>query len=117
MSVSSIGSLGFYLSAEIPFDLASVGRTYYLYHAGYWYTAPSYWGPWLTMPQRRFPTAPRRYRYELIRDLRDLEYRKPMHESEPYPGHWHHLGEKAKRHRRAEREERRWAFNSLRSSQ
>jgi hypothetical protein len=71
------------------------------------------------MPQRRFPPALSRYCYELIHDLKDLEYRKFMRDLEHYPGNWHCPEGKPKERRRAdreereEREERRWAFNPL----
>jgi hypothetical protein len=82
-------NLGFYVSVDIPYDIAYINNGYYLHNGGYWYVAPSYWGPWSSVPQRRLPLGLRKYRYQQIRHFRDQEYRVFQHDREHYRGNWY----------------------------
>ena len=82
--------LGFYVSVDIPYDIAYINRGYYLYSGGYWYLSRSYWGPWSFVSQRRLPSVLRTHRYEQIRFFRDREYKVFLHDREHYRGAWHH---------------------------
>lgn len=104
-------ALGFYMSVDVPYDIAYVDGGYYLYSGGYWYFSRVYWGPWSIVPLRRLPAGLRRYRYQQIRELREHEYQEYVHDRGHYRGNWHRpvaLREE-RRHERAEerREERR----------
>jgi hypothetical protein len=99
--------LGFYLSVDVPYDIAYINRSYYLYSGGYWYLSRTYWGPWAVVSQHRLPSGLRRYRYEQIRNFRDRQYQVYMHDRERYRGTWYHPTEVRKAERRMEHKEQR----------
>ena len=83
-------NLGFHVSVGIPYDIAYINNSYYLYRGGSWYLAPSYSGPWSMVSYRRLPPPLHRHRYEQIRHYRDHEYRSYLHDRDRYRGNWHH---------------------------
>ena len=104
--------LGYYVSVDIPYDIAYIKNRYYLYSGGYWYLSTSYWGPWSFVSQRRLPIGLRKFRYEQIRLFRDREYQVYMHDRNRYHGTWYRPSggrepERRVEHRDERREERR----------
>ena len=99
--------LGFYLSVDVPYDIAYIDRNYYLYSGGSWYLSRTYWGPWAMVSQRRLPSGLRRYRYEQIRNFRDRQYQVYLHDRERYRGTWYRPSEVRKVERREEHKEER----------
>jgi len=82
-------NLGFYVSVGIPYDIAYVDNSYYLYRGGNWYLAPAYTGPWNIVSYRRLPPVLHKHRYEQIRHYRDYEYRSYLRDRDHYRGNWH----------------------------
>ncbi|WP_156915959.1 YXWGXW repeat-containing protein [Desulfatirhabdium butyrativorans] len=67
--------LGFYVGVDVPYDIVFMSGRYYLYQGNYWYSAPSYNGPWNAIPHGRLPPVLRKHKPEEIRYYRDHEYR------------------------------------------
>lgn len=82
-------NLGFHVSVGIPYDIAYLNNSYYLYRGGYWYLAPSYTGPWTVVSYRRLPPLLHKHRYEQIRYYRDYEYRSYQRDRDHYRGNWY----------------------------
>ena len=82
-------NLGFHVSVGIPYDIAYINSSYYLYRGGNWYLAPSYTGPWNIVSYRRLPPVLHKHRYEQIRHYRDYEYRSYLRDRDHYRGTWH----------------------------
>ena len=99
--------LGFYISVDIPYDIAYIDRRYYLYSGGYWYLSRAYWGPWSLVSQRALPLGLRKHRYEQIRLFRDREYQVYLHDRGRYRGAWFKPEGREPERRTERREERR----------
>ncbi len=71
-----IPNLGFSVSIGSSQDIISYGDRYYINHNGRWYVAYNYRGPWILVREGRLPREIRRYRWDDIRNFRDVEYRR-----------------------------------------
>lgn len=96
--------LGYYVSAA-PYDMAYIGRSYYLYRDGYWYMSSSYAGPWTFARGRMIPPELRRYSYSEFRVYRDRACHNERWEHRGWErgGRWHDRD-----HDRWERHANRW---------
>lgn len=116
--------LGFSAAIGTPYDIFSVGATYYLNQGNVWYRSRAYNGPWVSVSYNSLPHQVRRYPVERIRVIREVEYRRHGHRNhhdngrhrgwEAERGHgrgYEHLADNRrwdKRDERWERNERRW---------
>jgi len=101
-------ALGFYVSVDIPYDIAYLEGGYYLYSGGYWYYCASYRGPWSIVPLRRLPAGLKHYRYQQIRDLRNREYQEFLRDRAHYRGSWHRPVPPRQEQHREERRHQGW---------
>jgi hypothetical protein len=91
-------ALGFYVAVETPYDLVFDDGRYYLWSNGFWYAAPYYNGPWVSVQAGRLPPRLHRFRYEEIRRHRDLEYHAYLRDKNRYHGRWY-VPEERREHR------------------
>jgi len=100
-----VPDLGYYVAVGTPYDIAYVGRDYYLYSNGCWYRSPYYGGPWRVAAVKLLPPLLVRYDVREFRQYRDREFRRYEHDREHYRGAWHRP-EARREERREERRER-----------
>lgn len=99
-----VPDLGYYVAVGYPYDIAYIGRYYYLCSNGYWYRSPYYGGPWRMAAVRTLPPLLVRHGLGEIRHFRDLEFQRYARDREHYRGQWHRPEV-----RREERREERWS--------
>ena len=81
--------LDFYVSTGIPYDIAYVGRDYYMFWHGGWFKSPFYNGPWKAVTPQMLPRALVKFNKDQVRLYRDKEFKKYSRERERYRGKWH----------------------------
>jgi hypothetical protein len=81
--------LNMYVAVGVPYDLLYNGRDYFYYYRGYWFRGPYYDGPWTYMPRRAYPPAFVSLRIDFVRQHRDIEYRRYLHDRGHYDGRLH----------------------------
>ena len=78
---------GFSVAEHGPYDIIFYRNFYYVYHNGYWYRARQNRGPWIIVKENHLPPDIRRHRWEEIRRVREIEYRKRDRERQEYREH------------------------------
>ncbi|HEY3307695.1 MAG TPA: hypothetical protein VGJ93_04515 [Desulfuromonadaceae bacterium] len=81
--------LEFYVSTGIPYDIAYVGRDYYIFWHGGWFKSSFYNGPWTAVTPQMLPRALVKYNYDQVKFYRNKEFKKYSQERERYRGKWH----------------------------
>lgn len=78
--------LGFYVAVGLPYDLFYAGKSYYLFHDGYWHRARHSRGPWVIINHRDLPPGLRKHKIDRLRYYRDREYEIYRHDERNYRG-------------------------------
>jgi len=71
-----VPNFGFSVIVGSQHDVILYDNYYYAFQNGIWYGAGDYRGPWIIVQESRLPSRIRMHRWDEIRRMRDVEYRR-----------------------------------------
>lgn len=72
--------LGFFVAADVGYDMFFHGNLYYLNTGNVWYASSYYNGPWSTVHYRTVPSILKKHKIKYIHRYRDESYREYRYE-------------------------------------
>lgn len=99
-----VPDLGYYVAVGTPYDMAYIGRDYFIYSNGFWYRTSYYGGPLVRVERRMMPPLLVRHNLRDFRRFREAEFRRYDRDRDHYRGQIHRP-EVRREERREERHE------------
>jgi len=84
-----VPELGYYVAVGIPYDIAYIGQSYYMFSNGRWYCTAYYGGPLVIVGKRLLPPLLARHSLVAFRHFREAEFRRYSHDPAHYHGQLH----------------------------
>ncbi|KAB0668362.1 hypothetical protein F6V30_16375 [Oryzomonas sagensis] len=99
-----VPDLGYYVAVGTPYDMAYIGRDYFIFSNGFWYRTSYYGGPLVRVERRTMPPLLVRHNLRDFRRFREAEFRRYDRDRDHYRGQIHRP-EVRREDRREERHE------------
>lgn len=99
-----VPDLGYYVAVGTPYDMAYIGRDYFIFSNGFWYRTSYYGGPLVRVERRMMPPLLVRHNLRDFRRFREAEFRRYDRDRDHYRGQIHRP-EVRREERREERHE------------
>ncbi|QEM68560.1 hypothetical protein FO488_10515 [Geobacter sp. FeAm09] len=102
-----VPDLGYYVAVGTPYDMAYIGRDYYVFSNGFWYRTSYYGGPLVRVERRVMPPLLARHSLKEFRRFREVEFRRYDRDRDHYRGQVHRPEVRKEVRKEERREDRR----------